>query len=273
MSESIFIENANFTKTVGILRPSPYNLFDRFDGGIHTPWVKASLFQDLAMQVPVAADGDPVRVIADRSGNDYHYVAPSDARRGIYREADGVFAGIDCSGSKGYSLSGDALGVLSGVGNALVCLAVNLDAITTYRSVFRINNESNTERLALGTKGSAAQLELISRRAVGETAAAVYVARPTGTHIYSSVANYAAGTNAQYIDHNAASGVGSGSVPGNTSGGVANGAFLGHYAEGSSFANMRFYGGVILAGAASVEAVRLEVEQYFADSVGVALVL
>ncbi len=271
MSESIFISSARFTKTIGVLKPFPISLTDRFDVGIWRPWQKFTLFQDLAMQVPVTAADQPVRVIADVSGNNYHWVAPSDARRGIYRETGGVFAGIDMSGDKGYSLSGDALGLLSGVSQALASFAINLDGISTYRRAFRINTNSNDARLEIATGDSAASIYAESRRAAGEAAARVPIARPAGAHVYSALANYVAGVVSVHIDHNRASQEASGMVAGVSSAGAANGAYLGNFNE-ANFSNMRFHGGMVLAGAGIDEAVRLSVEQYLAENTGIALV-
>lgn len=54
------------------------------------------LWQDTAKTVPVTADGDPVRVMEDISGNGNDFVAPSDALRPIYRQGGKLeFSGVD----------------------------------------------------------------------------------------------------------------------------------------------------------------------------------
>ena len=60
-----------------------------FAQGVEGVWYEpadlSTLFQDEAMTVPVAADGDPVRVMLDKSPNGNHAIAPSDAARPVYR--------------------------------------------------------------------------------------------------------------------------------------------------------------------------------------------
>jgi|GEM_PF-5381560 len=271
MSESIYISTARFTKIVGVLKPFPLSLADTFDAGIWRPWDRATLFQDLAMQQPVTAADQAVRVISDVSGNGYHWVAPTDARRGFYRESGGNFAGIDMAGDKGYNLSGDALGLLSGVDQAMMCLAFNADGINTYRTLCRFNTDSNDVRMAISTAASAGQLNGIARRVPGEASATATVSRPSGLHVYSAVADFLAGVSRLHVDHGLIEAQGEGMVAGKSGAGAANGAYLGHYdLSGSSFSNARFYGGMILSGA-TVELVRLSVEQYLADNIGVAL--
>jgi len=51
----------------------------------YAPANRASLFQDAAGTTPVAADGDPVGLMLDQSGNGHHLAAPSAAARPVYR--------------------------------------------------------------------------------------------------------------------------------------------------------------------------------------------
>ncbi|MGB1959206.1 MAG: hypothetical protein ACPHP8_08700 [Luminiphilus sp.] len=57
------------------------------------------LFQDAEATIPVAVDGDPVRVVLDLSGGENHLFAPSSAARPTYRVINGIprlrFDGVD----------------------------------------------------------------------------------------------------------------------------------------------------------------------------------
>jgi hypothetical protein len=59
----------------------------------------STMFQDVAGTMPVTSPGDPVRLLQDKSGNGNDVVAPSDAARPVYQEADGLhwleFDGVD----------------------------------------------------------------------------------------------------------------------------------------------------------------------------------
>lgn len=61
----------------------------------------STLFQDVAMTIPVTKDGDPIRVIKDKSGNGHHAVAPSSSARPIYR-TDGVLHWFETDGIDDY---------------------------------------------------------------------------------------------------------------------------------------------------------------------------
>lgn len=82
-----------------------FSLTDLFSNGqqgvLYEPWDKTSLWQDEARTVPVTANGDPVRVMLDKSGNGNHAVAPNSSSRAIY-QTDGIlhwlkFDGVDDS--------------------------------------------------------------------------------------------------------------------------------------------------------------------------------
>lgn len=57
---------------------------------LYDPSLRASLFQDVAMTVPVLADGDPVGAMRDLSGNGRHLLQATAAARPIYRHAGNV---------------------------------------------------------------------------------------------------------------------------------------------------------------------------------------
>jgi len=57
----------------------------------------STLFQDAAGTIPVAADGDPVGLMLDKSGNGNHAIQTISGRRPIYR-TDGALHWIEFSG-------------------------------------------------------------------------------------------------------------------------------------------------------------------------------
>lgn len=59
------------------------------DGTVLDPTVLSSMWQDVAGTVPVAADGDPVALWQDQSGNGNHLTQADPAKRPIYRAAGG----------------------------------------------------------------------------------------------------------------------------------------------------------------------------------------
>lgn len=70
------------------------------------PYDMGTLFQDAAGTTPVAADGDPVGLILDKSGNGVHASQPTSALRPVWRTSGGR-CWIDGSGSEWMYL-GDA---------------------------------------------------------------------------------------------------------------------------------------------------------------------
>jgi len=63
-----------------------YLRLNNVQGAYYTPWDKSTLFQDTAGTIPVTADGDPVGLMLDVSGNDNHVDQPISSRRPIYRD-------------------------------------------------------------------------------------------------------------------------------------------------------------------------------------------
>lgn len=59
----------------------------------------STLFQDVAMTIPVTSDGQPVAAMKDKSGNGRHAVQATASARPLYRNASGVkwleFDGVD----------------------------------------------------------------------------------------------------------------------------------------------------------------------------------
>lgn len=87
---------------------SPAALFSASEhGAYYDPSDLSTLFQDAAGTTPVAADGDPVGLIQDKSGNGNHATQSTSASRPLYRtdgslhwlEFDGVDDSLACEGS------------------------------------------------------------------------------------------------------------------------------------------------------------------------------
>lgn len=70
---------------------------DGQQGTLYEPWDLSTLWQDAAGTIPVTANGDPVRVMLDKSGNGNHAVAPSSAARPVYR-TDGLLHWLEFDG-------------------------------------------------------------------------------------------------------------------------------------------------------------------------------
>lgn len=261
MPESTFIADANFTKYVGVLRDFPWSLGDTFDLAYFTPWDRATLFQDLAMEQPVTADGQSVRVMLDTSGNGYHWVAPSDAVRPVYRSGSGQ-PRLEFANS-GLSMAAAGLGVFSGVKYGMFCMAMSLDAINTFRNILRFNTPSNDSLFVLRTQASAASIEHTARRLTGESGVTAALARGTGVNVWTGILDWASGSVELHRGGETAGTSASGMTPGSTSGTAATTAGLGHY-EASGYAAMSFYGGILLAGDTNPKPYRSQIEQLLA---------
>ena len=95
-----------------------------FRGGVQGAWYDPSdlstLFQDVAGTVPVVADGDPVALIVDKSGNGHHLTQPVAPARPIYR-TDTMLNWIEFDGADdrmtaaGYSLAAPLFSVCTGL--------------------------------------------------------------------------------------------------------------------------------------------------------------
>lgn len=82
-----------------------YFFKDRQQGVLYEIWDTSTLYQDEARTVPVTANGDPVRVMLDKSGNGNHAVAPSSSARPIYR-TDGILHWLELDGVDDYMETG-----------------------------------------------------------------------------------------------------------------------------------------------------------------------
>lgn len=265
MPESTFIDDANFTKYIGVLREFPWSLAEIFDISYYTPWDQSTLFQDLAMSQPVTADGQSVRVMLDTSGNGYHWVAPSDAVRPVYRSTSGQ-PRLEFANS-GFTMAAAGLGLFAGVQYGMFCMAMSLDAINTFRNILRFNTPSNDPLFVLRTQASAASIEHTARRLTGEAVITTAVARGSGVNVWSGLLNWESGSVSLYRGGSAASNTASGMTVGSTSGTNSSVAGLGHY-EATGYAAMSFYGGMLISGNQDPSPYRTRIEQILADRSG-----
>ena len=81
---------------------SPAGLFANGEQGVwFDPSDISTLFQDVAGTIPVTADGDPVGLIRDKSGNGNHAIQTVSAARPTYR-TDGVLHWLEFDGVDDY---------------------------------------------------------------------------------------------------------------------------------------------------------------------------
>jgi hypothetical protein len=71
------------------------------EGAWYDPSDLTTMFQDRAGTTPVTADGQTVGKILDKSGNDNHAIAPSDAARPLYK-TDGTYHWLQLDGVDDY---------------------------------------------------------------------------------------------------------------------------------------------------------------------------
>lgn len=80
----------DFSVTSAPIRSRSWSPAELFAGGAQGAWYdpsdRATLFQDEAGIIPVAADGDPVALVLDKSGNNNHASVAVTAARPIFRE-------------------------------------------------------------------------------------------------------------------------------------------------------------------------------------------
>lgn len=86
----------------------PFTPLDLFKNGEHGAWYDPSdlstLFQDAAGTIPVTADGDPVGLMLDKSGNGNHATQSTSARRPVYH-TDGVMHWLEADGVNDFMLT------------------------------------------------------------------------------------------------------------------------------------------------------------------------
>lgn len=84
---------------------------DIFNGAVDGVWYDpsdiTSLFQDNAGTTPVTADGDPVGLMLDLSGNGFHASQATAGNRPVYK-TDGVTAWIECTAASSHFMTHNA---------------------------------------------------------------------------------------------------------------------------------------------------------------------
>lgn len=81
---------------------SPLSLFSNGEqGALYEPWDLTTLYQDSAGTTPVTADGDPVGLMLDKSGNGNHATQSVAASRPVYR-TDGTLHWLVADGVDDY---------------------------------------------------------------------------------------------------------------------------------------------------------------------------
>lgn len=97
---------------------SPLNLFyGGKQGAWYDPSDLSTLFQDSAGTIPVAADGDPVGLMLDKSGNDNHATQSTTASKPIYR-TDGTLHWLEFDGVDDALVTSQSLALRSYFGAA-----------------------------------------------------------------------------------------------------------------------------------------------------------
>jgi len=85
-------------QVVGVPAPSPHDLFTAGEQGAwYDPSDLSTLFQDAAGTIPVTADGDPVGLMLDKSGNDNHASQSTSTARPLYK-TDGTLHWLEFDG-------------------------------------------------------------------------------------------------------------------------------------------------------------------------------
>ena len=226
-----------------------------------------TLFQDLACTVPVMAVGDPVHVIVD-TWNGHNWVAIDAAARGIYR-LDGTIPYIEGDGlTTQYKLSTSGNGITSFANYTLCSLGLLGDQMSTFRTLFRINTESNNSRISIGTDADASKYRTSLRRVTADAALSLDLDKPAGRHLWTIDLRNNVGTATVARDKTAALAAGNLPTSGISSGVVANGAYLFSYAS-TAYGKGRFYGGILLSSENDITGAKADIEDYLMAKIGI----
>jgi hypothetical protein len=170
------------------------------DGVWYDPSDLSTLFQDSAGTTPVTADGDPVGLMLDKSGNGFHATQATAGNRPVYK-TDGVTSWLQCTAASSHFMThnanapgtGEFLGVYAFeplTGGAVPFLAFGAGISTTYPGMsFRlggtytvqINGSDATAAGALISNGvsSAKQLVSVTRTAAFRNGALLTLSQNT----------------------------------------------------------------------------------------------
>jgi len=274
---SLVAKDKNFTKVVGYrpltLEQRVKELFidPRANRGamwIIVAGVAGTMFQDVACTIPVTAVDQPVRVLLDSSGNGCHWVAPTDAARPLYR-LDGVIPYLYADGMTAeMNLTTPGKGITSFSNYTICSMGFLADEISTFRTLFRFNTESNNNRISLGTDTSPSSLRGILRRNYLDAALNLDLPRPSGKHLWTLDIRYKVGTAFLLRDITVASVTGSLATTGISENGTSIGTYLFGVA-GTALAKSRFYGGIILASENDITSAKADIELYLAGKMAI----
>lgn len=271
---SIVAKDKTFSSVIGrrplTLEQRVFDVFnDRraFRGAIYAPWDISTLFQDESGAVPVIADGDPVRLMLDVSGNGAHFVAPSDAARPIYKA--GAQPYLQANGtSSDMRMVPAGLGMTSFKNQVSVSMGFLADSIATFRHLLYIRSSSNTPRITLGTGADAAQLRTFVRRKWDDADTELTLPKPSGIHLWKIFADFAGGFATLSRDVTAASDTESLPAAQISENPASLGVYLFSFA-GTAYGNCRFYGGVILASEQDIAPYQADIDAYLAEKFGI----
>jgi len=243
------------------VRWTPLQLFLAGEKGFwFDPSDLSTLFQDAAGTIPVTADGDPVGLMLDKSGNGYHASQSVSGARPVYR-TDGVlhwlkFDGIDDFLSTGASVMADqpyimAAASSNGVGNNLGVIfstaqdnGLSLFLTSDTRSIKRIHRFEEGNSLILS------RLEILSADEV-EVISAYRLSNSIVTARKNSVFQSSGDRTAAGFD--------------------VSGLWIGQFGGGEFVSPISFYGGVIQSASEVTLDNAKRVEAYLSGKAGVAL--
>lgn len=215
----------------------------------YDPSDRATLFQDAAMTVAVAADGDPVGAMRDKSGNGFHMTQSTAASRPVYRAAGGRhwldFDGVD-----------DQLAnaMVSTAQPTLIAVALNIESGADYATLFGGGSGGRND-IRIRSIGA---IEAYAGNILS-TASAV-ATKPTGPVVISGL--FYGSASAIHFD-------GSQVAAGDAGSQLLSGAYIGGRYDGTLPVDMGFFGAVLLV--SGDDATRTKAEIWLARKSGAAL--
>jgi len=168
------------------------------DGVWYDPSDLSTLFQDSAGTTPVTADGDPVGLMLDKSGNGFHATQVTAGNRPVYK-TDGVTSWLQCTAASSHFMThtanapetGEFLGVYAFESSASVVpfLAFGAGISTSYTGMaFR---HSSTSGIQLSGSDATGSGNLVS----SSVSAAKQIVSATRTTLFRNGTSLALSTN------------------------------------------------------------------------------
>ena len=223
-------------------------------GVFYDPSDKSTLFQDVAGTVPVTADGDPVGLMLDKSGNGNHATQGISSARPIYR-TDGVHHWLAYDGVD------DHFGApqLIKSANFSVFAAIKGDSLT-HDARYLVQGTGDLTRLFLYSNRTANDARSIL--AIGRSNYFVTPTANSDVHIYGTIRN-SSGVLKQRFD-------GAEKITTGASIAFENSASTIGGISGNGMLNGRMYGMIVLNSAATSDTIS-EIEAYLARKSGAIL--